>query len=674
MEGPGNNNDKRSRLAEFLRRGRDAVRGKDSDGVIHLDDRSHLRPDDTPRDRAAPPDVIYLTDESSTDAPDDVPGDVHEPGKRASHKDSLRELLEKIRANKAKEDADQDLSEEVEEHPSNPDMWTEVVRPETSEDLESELEGEQTDSPVSHYLDPEGGRRSAEDFEANAERYRAASADLQRAYDEARERRERVSREDEPKKATAKKTPEKTNKKPKGEGVRATVVESPEEDADEQAETTSEGVSHPDASPHTIRENHRKKSAEAPSEPWRKLDGRRYIGITTMTNDQILRDELGQQFFGSMLHKIAPERADEIMAGMKTGELSAEDRAMIDYARKEHGLFLKQRERVESKIDSGLIHRLAMRDDSLRLLVEERGAEVAAKAMKQQLMKSAIEDPDMFEKFLKSMHTMSVSEKSVFFNRYDKRIHALADDAKITDTDFDKVFNLKDRESRKETFQYLVDRQREDMGHVRKALDSVMSGLEVGIGGVNGTYFPLPKFLRFSSEGKARAWMYEAEKLQNQTQRSIFRPNSFAVSDVRDALNTVASFAHKTLVQDKEARAALTRAAFLEGGKTGISNPEESGPKTIGALEGGMASAKTEDLSEAKVAELWARDRARAPLIDGKGWNDYTPDQREAFRESWVPHEQRRREAEPGKGIFASILRAFIKALFGERRKKLALN
>ncbi len=693
MEGPGKNE---SRLARFIRKGREAMRGRDSDETIHLHDHSHLNPhagpfeqnrkheeDERSRTNSQAPTPVVETPQrldgvvedpvnkgmDSGAVIDPISQDPQDPAQeekapravrgRPTISPSIEQLKRRIREKKSRERR----LEDRETQPTDPDTWTQVVRPETAEDLESELRGNATAAAsVSYYLDSHGNRRTPQEFEDNAGRYKQqASEALQQSYDEARGRKDYVSPGGDPEER-----PE-TNERPRTRRSRTEEPGTTRAEANRQERTR--GPSNPDASPHRIRDDDDNDAKSGTDKPWETVDKRRYNGIKKLTDDEVFRSEEGQQYFGSMLHKLVGDRADDIFLRMKEGELSKEEEDIISYVRNEHGLFVKNRDRIAPKIDDSLIKRLALRDDQLNKLMESRSANVVARAMKEQLMKSAIEDPQQFEDFVKSMQTMEVAERSVFYKRYEKRIHALADAVGIKDSEMDGTFNLKDKKGREKTFEWLVNKQREDMGRVRKALDTVLSGLENGIGGANGTYFPLPKFLQFSSEGKARAWMNEAEKLQTQTKRSIFRPNSLAVNDVSKALNLAASFASKTLVEDKEVRAAMRQAAFEEGNKTGIRNTENEGPQNMQTYN------QAKNISEAEIKEQWKQDREKAPLIDGDGWNEYTQSQREDFRESWTQREQQKHvEGQKGKGIFASILRAFIRALFNRNKEKLSVN
>ena len=80
-------------------------------------------------------------------------------------------------------------------------------------------------------------------------------------------------------------------------------------------------------------------------------------------------------------------------------------------------------------------------------------------------------------------------------------------------------------------------------------------------------------------------------------------------------------------------------------------------------------------VSEATISKLWERDIKEARNGDGKGWNDFTQDERSDFRNRWTPPEEETQlKNQKGSGVFASILRVILAAMFKSTKQKMSTD
>jgi hypothetical protein len=443
-----------------------------------------------------------------------------------------------------------------------------------------------------------------------------------------------------------------------------------------QRSGSAAGSRETDAGLHRSREQSTQTEAEVADEkPWLKpIDERERLGIQPKTIDQILSSETDQLYFGRLLKKYAPQEADSLLArSMTTGDLTKDEQKLINFCQWQHAKLMKQCEGVQPQIDTKLVERLMQRSGDLKLLGEERGAQEVASVWKEKLPLLAIDEPELFEKFVAASHTLGHAQNTYFFKRFEKRIQDLCDEVGIKEKDFNTLFDFKDVESRERTRQQLIERERSEMGRVRRVIDSVASGIiipnplrsVIGIPGMSPAY-------RFGSEGRASRRMEKARQIQGLTQVSAIRPSTWSVNDVKESLNVIAAFANKTITDNKEIRTALTRAAYT---KEKIMTAAEAGPKTMDSLNQSKTKIAEGELSEDALKKLWERDRRNAPPIGGRTWNEYTADERSAYQRNWTPSEEVERvKNQKGAGVFASILRMLLAAMFKTRKEKMPLD
>lgn len=225
----------------------------------------------------------------------------------------------------------------------------------------------------------------------------------------------------------------------------------------------------------------RRAGGTAEAKPF-EINRRDYVGVEIKTVQEILADETHAQYFGELLHALAPG-AHEVLQRYYHDTPTEEDMNLMTYAAHEYSKRNQQWEKLCAKLTQTDVDNFMRRNNMMQNVVRHVGGNRGLEVLKHTLRFTAMRDYDAFSAIDTSTANVHAFRDSFQGVIMDKRLQALSDTIGIKREEFEDVVDLSSPEGREASLRDLEKRFHAKAGAGRKAMDWITGKTGVTIGG-----------------------------------------------------------------------------------------------------------------------------------------------------------------------------------------------
>lgn len=351
---------------------------------------------------------------------------------------------------------------------------------------------------------------------------------------------------------------------------------------------------------------------------WRNLDGRRYAGLTIKPIQDMLANERDAQFFGEVLRAINPDFAAGVLDRYNNGTASREDMDFMTYGAHEYALRLKFAEEASGLMNKNIVELLSRRNKDVLNLITHVGEDRATGMVKKAIFHMSMKDPDAVGQMKDMLVQLTRDRDTHRYKETERRVNALCMRVGIKPKDYDSVFDLSSRTSRRESREYLTKRFHESAGKFRRAIDWLQTNPNVS------TKFTiaLPGSSRFAANRAMRMADF------NNTDHTYHMPLSNATRRIEESLEGIARFIGPT-VSDPDMRQLIVQEALTNESQTPV---VERGPKTFKQMQ---------QLHRERFSQASIETRIREHIADDPRWESRSPSEQDSILRNMARTEKR---------------------------------
>lgn len=217
-----------------------------------------------------------------------------------------------------------------------------------------------------------------------------------------------------------------------------------------------------------------------------KVDARNYLGLNIMAVQSIIHDPVHAQYFGELLHTIAPEMSDEekrdnpgklvateVLARYNAGSGTPEDMSFMKYAAHEYTKWHTAWEKLSTDVTETDVDVFMRRNEMLDNIAAHVGGTRGKEVLLNSLRHTAMRDQKAFESFEHAVHHMHSVRGSYLGRKAEGKIQSLAERVGIARDDFETVFDFSTPEAERTTHQHLVELFHRKAGKGRRMMDAI---------------------------------------------------------------------------------------------------------------------------------------------------------------------------------------------------------
>jgi hypothetical protein len=365
------------------------------------------------------------------------------------------------------------------------------------------------------------------------------------------------------------------------------------------------------------------------------IDERQYLDIKAKPWQEVIANERDAQFFGELIHAIAPHKGD-VLARIKEGQPSRDDLTFMTYASYEYAKWMRKGENIAAHVKPSEVELFIRRNPDMRNLTSAVGQGRGVEIGRELILHLAMKNPAVIEEMEDAFKSLDKDRNTYRYKRImqerDKQSRRLGFDPEQWTTRFD----LRNGARRKETEVELTKHIHEKAGNTRRAIDWIE----------HKTHLTIPG----SSRNKAILEIMWAEKVAP-IHKSVLSPRSWVLSRMDKSIEILAEQLGE-MAADPDVRRMYAREALEnQKKKLGI----ESGPKTFKDMQ------TIESKPENSEQEL--EKRITNFIQQDPDWKTRTVEDQNRRLEAFRDDEEERTGAEEGTGFWAWLFRV----VFGQR-------
>jgi hypothetical protein len=348
-----------------------------------------------------------------------------------------------------------------------------------------------------------------------------------------------------------------------------------------------------------------------------------------------------QHHFAMLVGSFYPQ-ADAVMKKSITGErLPADEGRMLEYARHEYARRTSRLDFVRTYLKPSDLEIAARRDPEFARVLGLNGSKRTAEVFKREIAEISMQRTELLDRLYNACTNLKHHRASKRYKEWEKDVHDLSREAGTDAASFDKAFDMRTAESRRESRDALTKRYHQARGPFMRIVDKLV---------------PL-------SHMRAGRMMRKAAAVNSKIVRSYFSPQSRDVSAVNNELAELTEMLRFTVSAKPDVVEMLEREALQN---ISTARAIEGGPTTVGA-------ARTESRRAPRSVdnEISAHIR-NFQTPDSRGWDHATRSERQQSMDG-LRADIRRRQNAGGQGWFARALSAIFRSIFNSKAEE-AIN